>query len=113
MALLSHPDVSVGPGETPATCRGMEEAWPTLGCTLQKRGKSRTTAMMTITAVYGPRNVLCFCVRPALSDHDRGVADFGEPDRTSHISKMVLSIVKFGGPKRTVRSTVFELEVSL
>ena len=29
------------------------------------------------------------------------VAEFGEPDRTSHISKMVLSIVKFGGPCKT------------
>ena len=26
------------------------------------------------------------------------MTDFGEPARTSHISKMVLSIVKFGGP---------------
>ena len=51
--------------------------------------------MTTITAVYGPRSVLCSCVRPALSDH--GVADFGAPDRTSHISKTVLPIVKFGG----------------
>ena len=30
--------------------------------------------------------------------YDRAVADFGEPSRPSHISKMVLSIVKFGGP---------------
>ena len=30
--------------------------------------------------------------------YDRAVTDFGEPARTSHNSKMVLSIVKFGGP---------------
>ena len=30
--------------------------------------------------------------------HIHAVADFGEPDRASHISKTVLSIVKFGGP---------------
>ena len=31
-------------------------------------------------------------------NYDQAVTDFGEPARTSHISKMVLSIVKFGGP---------------
>ena len=30
--------------------------------------------------------------------YDRAATDFGESARTSHISKMVLSIVKFGGP---------------
>ena len=34
--------------------------------------------------------------------YDRGVTDFREPARTSHISKMVLSIVKFGGPIGTL-----------
>ena len=29
--------------------------------------------------------------------HDRAVADYGQPARLSDISKMVLSIVKFGG----------------
>ena len=33
--------------------------------------------------------------------HNHAVADFGESARTSHISKMVLSIVKFGGPNKT------------
>ena len=33
--------------------------------------------------------------------YDCAVTDFGEPARTSHISKMVLSIVKFGGAKLT------------
>ena len=32
------------------------------------------------------------------------VTSCGEPDRTSDISKMVLSIVKFGGPYLTERS---------
>ena len=40
--------------------------------------------------------------------YDRAVADFGEPSRPSHISKMVLSIVKFGGPQWMVGGTVFE-----
>ena len=31
--------------------------------------------------------------------HSHPLADFGEPARTSHISKMVLSVVKFGGPE--------------
>ena len=31
--------------------------------------------------------------------HNHAVADFGEPAKASHISKTVLSIVKFGGPK--------------
>ena len=29
--------------------------------------------------------------------HNHAVADFGEPAKASHISKTVLSIVKFGG----------------
>ena len=33
----------------------------------------------------------------ALSCHDRAVADSGVPASTSHISNMVLSIVKSGG----------------
>ena len=45
----------------------------------------------------------------ALSCHNRGIADLGEPARLSHISKMVLSIVKFGGPVLTVGRTVFEM----
>ena len=49
----------------------------------------------------------------ALSCHDRAVADSGVPASTSHISKMVLSIVKFGGPDLTVGSTVFELAMPL
>ena len=35
--------------------------------------------------------------RPLRPCYDRPVAEFGEPDKTSHISKTVLSIVKFGG----------------
>ena len=43
------------------------------------------------------------CEAPAIrsadvSRHDYGVAGFGEPARLNHISKTVLSIVKFGGP---------------
>ena len=41
--------------------------------------------------------------------YDCLVAGFGEPDKTSHISNTVLSIVKFGGPDLTVGSTIFEL----
>ena len=37
------------------------------------------------------------------------VAELGEPGRLNHISKMVLSIVKFGGPTCTVASTIFEI----
>ena len=37
------------------------------------------------------------------------VAEFGEPDKTSHISKMVLSIVQLGGPKWMVGGMVFEM----
>ena len=37
------------------------------------------------------------------------MTDSGEPTRTSHISKMVLSIVKFGGPKWLVGGTIFEM----
>ena len=45
--------------------------------------------------------------------HDRAVADYGQPARLSDISKMVLSIVKLGGPRLTVGSTMFELDVFL
>ena len=41
--------------------------------------------------------------------YDRAGTDCGELDKTSHISKMVLSIVKFGGPKWMVGGTVFEM----
>ena len=41
------------------------------------------------------------------------VTGCGEPARTSHISKMVLSTVKFGGPKLTVDRTVFEMLLKL
>ena len=43
------------------------------------------------------------CRRPCRPCYDRAVADFGEPSRPSHISKMVLSIVKFGGAYRGVQ----------
>ena len=41
--------------------------------------------------------------------HNHAVADFGEPAKASHISKTVLSIVKFGGPKWIVGGTIFEM----
>lgn len=34
---------------------------------------------------------------------NHAVADFGKPARTSHISKVVLSIIKFGGEMRMMR----------
>ena len=43
--------------------------------------------------------------------HSRAVADCGGPAKLSHISKMVLSIVKFGGPSLAVDTTVFEMWV--
>ena len=42
--------------------------------------------------------------------HDRAVADYGQPARLSDISKMVLSIVKLGGPNKTELRT-FRWEV--
>ena len=45
--------------------------------------------------------------------YDRAVTDFGEPARLSHISKMVLSIVKFGVPDWAVGSTTFEMWIGL
>ena len=52
------------------------------------------------------------CHRPRRPCYDRAVIDFGEPARTSHNSKKVLSIVKFGGPTRTELRT-FRWEVRI
>ena len=41
--------------------------------------------------------------RPLRPRYCLTVTDSGEPDRASHISKMVLSIVKFGGPPDTAQ----------
>ena len=39
--------------------------------------------------------------------YDRAATDFDEPARTSHISKMVLSIIKFGGRGELARPILF------
>ena len=44
------------------------------------------------------------------SCHSHVAAEFGEHGKSSHISKMVLSIVKFGGPAKTELRT-FRWEV--
>ena len=40
--------------------------------------------------------------------YDRAVTDIVEPARTSHISKMVVSTVRGGGPAWTEDGTIFE-----
>ena len=53
---------------------------------------------------YSPSRQGGGCDRPCRPCYDCAGTDFGESHRINHISKTVLSIVKFGGPGRTVLS---------